>query len=212
MHYHSESEGNKLMKDTIFQLLQGIEGLEKRIFTHYDEQNRFYKRKRDDTDSILMRLSTDHDNNEIKIAGLTQEISYFEKLIEIDSALLKSKEETLALEFSPDYSFVDEVNHQLNGARSLNDELQAFLKFFEDNLGLIITSSNSSVVFKFQHITKTSKNEHSIAISHKNGLYLLNNCWPYLPEIEGLLKDLNLTNDLSRFIKAVRAHFKRLYS
>ena len=200
------------MKDTIFQLIQGIEGLEKNLLTHYDEMNRFYNRKREDTDSILTRLEMDHANNEIKIAHLTKEIGSYENLIERDSALLKSKENILHLGFHPDYSFIDDIHHQLSISNTLKSELQSLLQFFEDNLGLIIASSNSSVVFKFQYITQTSKNEHSVAISHKNDMYVLNTCWPYLPQIDNLIKDLNLTNDLSRFIKSVRADFKLLYN
>ena len=104
------------------------------------------------------------------------------------------------------------INEQTLMAKNLYSDLSNFLEFFEKGLGLEICKINNNVEFKFNYISQGTKNDHIIMISIVNNNYVLVKCIPYLEKIELLIGDLNITNDLSKFIKRVRSQFKLLYN
>ena len=125
---------------------------------------------------------------------------------------LKIKEETIATPLYENNKLIEMINEQTLMAKNLYSDLSNFLEFFEKGLGLEICKINNNVEFKFNYISQGTKNDHIIMISIVNNNYVLVKCIPYLEKIELLIGDLNITNDLSKFIKRVRSQFKLLYN
>ena len=207
------SDGIKLIKELSQKATQKLNLYEKDIQRYYEENNKHYKNHKEKCEVLLATNSYNHENCEEKIAILKEKIGLSNKIISVNEATLKIKEEAISLKIDIDNTtgillLEDELNQKIK----VKNELTEFLNLFERSLGLEITCVEDSTVFKFKHINEFNKNEHYVSISCGDEGFSLKQCAPFLSEIHNLVQELNFSNDLSKFIRHTRRQFQLLYS
>ena len=212
MYPSSFTEGNKILRNLVFSIDKELENSEQQIFRCFETYQKYYQQSKENFENKVNALSAFHEKSEIRKADLRARIEIIEKIILTQQESLKIKEETIATPLYENNKLIEMINEQTLMAKNLYSDLSNFLEFFEKGLGLEICKINNNVEFKFNYISQGTKNDHIIMISIVNNNYVLVKCIPYLEKIELLIGDLNITNDLSKFIKRVRSQFKLLYN
>ena len=212
MYPSSFTEGNKILRNLVFSIDKELENSEQQIFSCFENYQKYYQKSKENFENKVNALSAFHEKSEIRKADLRARIEIIEKIILTQQESLKIKEETIATPLYENNKLIEMINEQTLMAKNLYSDLSNFLEFFEKGLGLEICKINNNVEFKFNYIRQGNKNDHIIMISIVNNNYVLVKCIPYLEKIELLIGDLNITNDLSKFIKRVRSQFKLLYN
>ncbi|KAL9252959.1 Kinetochore protein SPC25-like protein [Drosera capensis] len=87
------------------------------------------------------------------------------------------------------------------------DEMEGAVGWYNRVLGFQIDGGHG-VKFTFANINKECPSEEfSLTIRHANDTYTLLSCNPRLDDIEDLVRELNRTNGLFRFVRVVREKF-----
>ncbi|CAM0885561.1 unnamed protein product [Alopecurus aequalis] len=97
-----------------------------------------------------------------------------------------------------------EANFDVVAKKNLDDALMWYKKF----LGFQVVAGEG-VKFVFNNVNMQSPdNEYSFCIKVTKDEYKLIQCIPMLKDSEELVKDLNCTNDLFKFVRIMRARFQ----
>ncbi|XP_044973622.1 kinetochore protein SPC25 homolog [Hordeum vulgare subsp. vulgare] len=97
-----------------------------------------------------------------------------------------------------------EANVDVVGKKNLDEAIMWYNKF----LGFRVIAGEG-VTFVFNKVDKQRPDdEYSFCIKVNNDEYSLIQCTPLIKDTEELVKDLNRTNDLSKFVKIMRARFQ----
>ncbi|BFG32513.1 hypothetical protein CerSpe_187870 [Prunus speciosa] len=88
------------------------------------------------------------------------------------------------------------------------DEIQEAISWYNRILGFHIEGGHG-VKFTFKNIcSKNPNQEFSFTVRHANDTYTLLDCDPHLNEIKELIRELNRTNGLFKFVRDMRLKFQ----
>ncbi|KAL9239617.1 hypothetical protein vseg_013924 [Gypsophila vaccaria] len=88
------------------------------------------------------------------------------------------------------------------------EEIQESCKWYNQVLGFRIDGGHG-VKFTFTYIDRKSPaEEYSFTVRHANNVYTLLHCDPQLSDTEGLVKELNKSNGLYKFVRLMREKFQ----
>ncbi|ONI08288.1 hypothetical protein PRUPE_5G169600 [Prunus persica] len=93
---------------------------------------------------------------------------------------------------------IEEIKRTVQDRRDTRDEYAA-----------ILSQQSTGVKFTFKNIcSKNPNQEFSFTVRHANDTYTLLDCDPHLNEIKELIRELNRTNGLFKFVRDMRLKFQ----
>ncbi|XP_058087808.1 kinetochore protein SPC25 homolog isoform X2 [Magnolia sinica] len=100
-----------------------------------------------------------------------------------------------------------ELEKQNNQDINHLEDLEKAISWYNSVLGFRI-EAGKGVKFIFNKIDMENPNkEYSFTIRHENDTYTLLNCEPYNEDTKGLMRELNQTNGLFKFVRMMRERF-----
>ncbi|KAK4264367.1 hypothetical protein QN277_025557 [Acacia crassicarpa] len=96
----------------------------------------------------------------------------------------------------------------MNGSTERKDEILAAISWYNTVLGFHVEGGRG-VKFTFKNIDPSNPNEECFfTIRHENDTYTLLNCEPSLKGMEELIRELNKTNGLFKYVRVMRRKFQ----
>ncbi|CAL4903291.1 unnamed protein product [Urochloa decumbens] len=100
-----------------------------------------------------------------------------------------------------------EANSNEDGA--LQEKIEEAVSWYKKFLGLQIVGQEEGLKFVFDKIDpQSSEKEYSVCINFDKDKYNLLECDPHIKGVEELLKDLNLNDHITKFLRIIREKFQ----
>ncbi|KAK3140946.1 hypothetical protein QOZ80_5AG0408090 [Eleusine coracana subsp. coracana] len=182
------------------------------------EQLQALKKQHQDLESQFHQALSNKSHKEAEYRCITESISdATAKNEDLNRSLLKlkNKRDTLAAVISYQLQDLETCEAEINENATEMENIESGLSWFNKSLGLKIIageascSSSQAARFVFDKIDpQCPEKEYSFWMRIDNGTYNLVQSDPPIKDSEELVKDLNLTQDLCKFLKVVREEFQ----
>eukprot|EP00359_Climacostomum_virens_P010360 CAMPEP_0204901470 /NCGR_PEP_ID=MMETSP1397-20131031/3100_1 /ASSEMBLY_ACC=CAM_ASM_000891 /TAXON_ID=49980 /ORGANISM="Climacostomum Climacostomum virens, Strain Stock W-24" /LENGTH=214 /DNA_ID=CAMNT_0052069833 /DNA_START=122 /DNA_END=766 /DNA_ORIENTATION=+ len=163
----------------------------------------------------LMSLKSRNEEKERELDQAQADISNLRKFVET-----RKEERKIRQKFATKLSFTDdtepdssELTEKINATKNMVRDLSKAVQMYEKRTGMQIKRiDEAKIQISFRCISRERPDLlHSFTVSVVGGKYISEATSHALAGFEGLVDELNLYGDFSKFVKSVRQMFKQLY-
>ncbi|CAN6326420.1 unnamed protein product [Urochloa humidicola] len=159
------------------------------------------------TETLSVQLCKES-KSKLSTESISDAIAMIEQL-SISVSDLKDKRDKRTVLISDQLQALGPLEAKSNEDAALLEKIEEAVSWYEKFLGLQTVGQEEGVKFVFNKIDQQSpEKECSFCINFDKDKYNLLKCDPHIKDVEELLKDLNLSDHVTKFLRIIREKFQ----